>query len=202
MRAQQRLFACGLALLVAACGQEQAPTAPAAGNLDLTANALGGPLNPGQSMVYRYDATDVFVAVNGDGTLLSINGAGTTDLPNSVLCGGAEFEAMTAQQVIDQTINGFRIGQEVHQIVMAIPASCANTPLAVGTGNFRLHDNDVIFSGTRMNSWGWTANGTLHDPVTGDAYQYRENQLFVARRGFPASPGWINEEITLTPIGD
>ncbi len=193
----------GLALLVGACGQDEVTTSPEAVELAPVAQSVfGGPLNPGQSMVYRFETTDVWVAINGERTLLSINGAGTTDLPSSILCGGAEYDAWPVQDAFNRTLNRISIGQEVHQIIMALPADCSHTPLAVGTGQFKLHDNDVFYSGTRMNSWGWNAQGILHDPVTGDPYQYLENQLFVAAPGFPPSPRWINETITLTPIGN
>jgi hypothetical protein len=152
-------------------------------------------------MVYRFETHDVFLAINGEGTLVSLNGVGTTDLASSALCGGAESDAMTVQDVAQlDPVNRLRLGRNVTQMVLDITAGCSDTPLAVGTGNFQLQDNDVFFSGTRMNSFGWTANGTLHDPITGDAYRYHENQRAVFRAGVD-TPGWLSETITLTPIG-
>ena len=190
-----------VALAVAACSENTAPNT-ATSVLNSPSQVLGGPLNPGQSMVYRFETFDVFLGINGEGTLLSLNGVGTTDLASSALCGGAESDAMTVQEIAHAAgaVNSLRIGKKVTQMVLAIPASCADTPLAVGTGNFRTQDNDVFFSGTRMNSFGWTANGTLYDPVTGDAYRYHENQRAVFRAGVQ-TPGWLSETITLTPIG-
>jgi hypothetical protein len=189
-----------VAVVIAACGESTAPTTTMSA-LSSPSEALGGPLNPGQSMVYRFETFDVFVGVNGEGTLLSLNGVGTTDLATSAICGGAAFDAMTVQEIAssDGAVNQLRIGRQVTQMVLAIPAGCSDTPLAVGTGNFQLQDNDAFFSGTRMNSFGWTANGTLYDPVTGDAYLYSEQQRAVFRAGVQ-TPGWTVERITLTPI--
>jgi len=202
----QRTFVATLAvaLFATACGEETttAPSATATTTLGSPLQVLGGPLNPGKSMVYRFEAHDVFLAVNGDGTLLSLNGVGTTDLLSSAVCGGTESDAMTVQDVANlDAVNRLRLGQNVIQMVLAMPASCSDTPLAVGTGNFQTQDNDVFFSGTRMNSFGWQANGTLYDPVTGDAYRYHENQRAVFRAG-AQTPGWLSETITLTPIGN
>ena len=163
MKARTALPVLALALVMAACRENTAPTTPPSGTstsvLDSPTQVLGGPLNPGKSMVYRFGTHDVFLAVNGEGTLLSLPGVGSTDLASSAICGGTESDAMTIQDVAQlDAVNRLRIGQNVTQMVLAMPASCADTPLAVGTGNSWSQDNDVFFSGTRMNSFGWTAN--------------------------------------------
>jgi len=168
----------GLALVLAAGCTESAtsPTAlsdsPPAPTLDF----INGPAFPGNSGIFRFEEQEWFVGFDPDDLIFSIIALGVP-LNESFFCTDApldpeflSWQEWFASGAYHQHIKGTDVLIEV----VDFNWTCGDEPLAIGTGDFNLVDNDLFVSGTRTNSFGYNAHGQLTDPVTGNPVNYSE----------------------------
>ncbi len=183
-----------LGALTASCG-EVAPTASDETLPGPSFNFSNGPANPGPFVV-RGNFNAFLINANSDGSLVSVNGIGTLDPNQSVVCGGtSNFDVVDFQVIAHSSgaLNGL-FQQEVTQHIYADAATffsqlslcdALNLPrLAEGRGQMVVTDNDLKGSGTRGNAFGFRMQGTLDDLVNGGKAHYNEVlQMQISKNG-------------------
>lgn len=184
-------LAAALAIVLAFACTDQA-TAPTA-LIDTPASPsffIGGPENPGNSGVFRFDTDDGIVLFTF--TTAPADNLFTTwfDAPNSSEfgCGSTPSEPSAGQFINngDDIVKVLSTLQDVPVYVYRFndfpgfdPAVLcpffANEWLYAGQASMINTDNDFFDNGPAVNSFGWTGQGTVCDPA-GNTYKYQENQ--------------------------
>lgn len=188
--------------VLVACMQQDTVTTPAE-QPRLAPDFAQRPANSGPFIV-RYESEgflgDIFFGVDPVRELVSVNGLGALDPSQSTLCGGsATLDILNFQEIstpsgaVVRAVQGKDVTQHIYDLNEGgnwfdvffgqSPCAALSLPrLAQGTGNFRLHDNDVEITGERANAFGWRAQGTLEDLVNGGRVHYTETQTAVQLR--------------------
>lgn len=174
-------------------------------------NFSNGPANPGPFVV-RSDFNDFLLTTNLDGSLVAVNGLGTLDPNQSVVCGGASnFDLVEFQEIAHSSgaLNGLFQSEGTQHIYadaatffsQASLCDALNLPrLAEGRGQLVATDNDLPVSGTRANAFGFRMQGTLDDLVNGGKTHYNEvQQLLIGKNG---NFRVLRAEINLTHAGN
>ena len=199
-----------LGALTASCG-EVAPTASDETLPGPSFNFSNGPTNPGPFVV-RGNFNAFLLNANSDGSLVSVNGLGTLDPNQSVVCGGATIFDLVEFQDIENPSGALNEldKQEGTKHIYADAATffsqlslcdALNLPrLAEGRGQLVATDNDLQVSGTRANAFGFRMQGTLDDLVNGGKAHYNEVlQLLIGKNG---SFRVLRSEINLKHVGN
>jgi len=174
------LLAAASALLLSACAD--APSAPAAypdGSLSGRPNAAKAPAELPNVFRYWDDRYGFFIADPASGLIL-VEGA-PLDPRTYWMCPGGTSgtSGKTYQQVglRQGVIHNLVVGDDVTLHVYLLsdyvggdPLSflCGATPIAVGTGDVRVTDNDILGTSGRRNSFGTSMHGTVTLLATGE----------------------------------
>jgi len=170
----------GLAVVLAVGCTEQAtsPTALNDAAVAPTFNFINGPAMPGNSGIVRFELQEVFLGADPKDELFSVIGL-TVPLNESFFCGFGSFpdnvEFLTWQEwfagdAYHQHIQGTDLMVEI----LDFDFECGDESIAVGTADINVVDNDLFVSGTRTNSFGYSAHGVLTDVATGSRVNYSE----------------------------
>lgn len=201
----RRLTLVSFLLPLVACGQVTEPAAPEVTDSNPLApafNFMNGPANPGNSAVMRAGLVTAFLGRDPDRGLVSVNNLGADDVSSSVFCGGdVDREVVPVQYAFDGGLlkehwRGVGVTQHIWTQDDFDTDFCNLPPLAQGRGNYTLLDNH----GKHGRSFGWTAQGMLTDPATGQRVHYSENQRAVQHDASP--PVWTTEDIHLKWVGN
>jgi hypothetical protein len=169
------------------CNEQNAPNDVLTEPSPSTSHA---PANTGPVVVMFEDYWALLGNSNEEKTLVSVIGLGVMDPSESFVCDGTATPDVFSWQLLFEPSGPIGVllkGSEVTVHVYAYDDyfDQANTTncdrvtsplLALGTGNFVINDNDVFLDGTRVNSFGWRAQGTLTDLVNGGCARYTEEQ--------------------------
>ncbi len=199
-----------LPLLLVACTDVQSPEI----EQQPLFNFGNGPAHPGYSVVSRGDFPNIFVGFDAASDLVSVNGLGTLDPSQSVVCSGAEGFDIVDYQLV--WANGYLrtvwVFENPTQHIYAGVDNFRSQPtfcdavslprLAQGIGDeFRLTGNCFAdICDQTAATGGVTAHGTLDDLVNGGKTNYSEEQRFVVNF-VTGETKWLTENIRLTPIG-
>ncbi len=143
----------------------------------ISAGAVAGP--PAQSgVVARFQAPDFGVIVDQKAGLIAVLGF---DPVESCSGPGPIVNDMVEVMLVDIQANPARIaifakGEYRTTVWDFVEFDCdqflGELPLAVGTATVKLTDNDFFLSSApNNNAYGFSAHGTLHNPVTGAPLQ-------------------------------
>lgn len=140
-------------------------------SLLVSAAAFAGP--PAQSgVVIRFDSPDFGAIVDQEAGLIAILGFDPVEF-----CSGAGNNDTVAVMLVDIQADPVRIaifakGEYRTSVWDFVEFDCdrflLEMPLAVGMATAKTTDNDFLVSpAPNNNAYGFSAHGTLHDPVTG-----------------------------------
>jgi hypothetical protein len=136
----------------------------------ISAGAFAGP--PAQSgVVVRFEAPDFGIIVDQKAGLIAVLGFDPVEF-----CSGVGNNDMVAVMLVDIQADAARIaifakGEYRTSVWDFVEFDCdqflLEMPLAVGMATVKLTDNDfLVSSAPNSNAYGFSAHGTLHDPLT------------------------------------
>lgn len=171
MRAFTSLAALFLVTLLAGCLGDELPSDPSAASVGPSFNFDNGPDNPGP-IVMRSEVTFAVFYVDAKAGVSAIHGADIIEF-----CGGTiDFDLVDLQRIDvpedANRVNDILQGDDVRTSVWPFTVFDCNlfttvTPLATGTADVRLTDNDVFVflnpESVNHNAFGFRAHGKLED---------------------------------------
>lgn len=190
----QPLLVLSFVIFVSACDQAQslAPTATGAEVAPPTFRPINGPPNPGH--VERFEAA--IITTEFPDLDLVVRRYNTEDVD---FCGGSSaipfwsFQDVHTPGAIVELANSGEIPIYVYRLSEVPPVILEELPpelvlefcaaldekwLYRGTHHFILHDNNLLGEPTRVNAFGYNAEGTVFDQA-GEKHAYRESLAFV-----------------------
>lgn len=183
MRSSKPLLALIVALALPAC-EPSSPVAPVDGQPQLT--YMNGPDELPNVIRFGAEYTINIVDLNTDLRAF----AGLPDDPSShILCqqfgftGTETFEtspiqdAGQLQEVIHRIANDGEANLHVYRL-STFNGFCRTPVLARGVGRLMAADNDLTFSGTRTNTWGWHMTGPVTILATGETAMLNAQNRF------------------------
>lgn len=178
------LVASTLALLVSAVGCESSSPVEALEGSPQMSFSNGPSVLPN---VFRFEGILVVGVIDVEADLAAVAGV-PADRSTHPACGGdaeptiAVQDAGQIQGVIHRLMSDGDVPIGVYRW-STFSGYCVTEPLAHGTGRITSTDNDLTFSGTRTNSWGYNIGGDVTVLETGESQRLNAHARFRARNG-------------------